>query len=302
MPPAPLPDVRTLLSGLSTWLYRLPVQKAEPLAGPTAEVEAILYGRTGFADETLFLYGYCVGASEHCFLYDTPWDEVHRALGGGTPAEWYDGLSMPRAFRVRYSALEPSKHEILDPLLKEMMNRPIRPLGTRPGSTQLLTAPAKEVLRDIEHWDQRLRFLRVGRFLVPADDPKASSWTPVTAVFGGIVGSGSTSYAHYRYSASGTEYVFAVKPAPPISEMTPSDYSPGSSRKERRAHLAAARRQEQAFRSLVSGQEVRIRFNPQTPAEHSLELPPLQEGERPPTVDQLSVVYQLEPVELPSIK
>jgi hypothetical protein len=272
------------------------------LAGPTAECEALLYGKTGFADETLFLYGYCVGAREHCFLYDTPWDELHRALGGGSPAEWYDGLEMPRAFRVRYSVSDPTKHEILDPLLKEMMKRPVRPLGTRPGGPHLLTARAEEVLRDIESWDGRLHYLRHGRYLVPANDPRAAGWTPAMAVFGGLVGSGSVTYAHYRYSVGETGYVFAVKPSPPISEMTPSDHSPGTSRKERRAHLAAARRQEQAFRSLVSGQQVRVRFNPQDPGEHSFELPPLQEGEHPPIVDPLCVAYQLEPIRPPSLR
>lgn len=302
MPPAPLPDVRTLLSDLSTWLYRLPVQSAAPLAGPTVECEALLYGETGFADETLFLYGYCEGAREHCFLYDTPWDELHRALGGGAPAEWYDGLETPRTFRVRYSVSEPTKHEILDPLLKQMMARPIRYLGTRPGGPHLLTTRAEEVLRDIDTWDDRLRYLRQGRYVVAVDDPRAVDWTPVMAVFGGIVGSGSTAYAHYRYPVGDTGYVFAVKPTPPISEMTPSDHAPGTSRKERRAHLAEARRQEQALRSLVIGQDVRVRFNPQAPAEHSLELPPLPGEERPPRMDPFCVVYQLEPLALPSRK
>jgi hypothetical protein len=300
MSPDSLPDVRSLLSDLSTWYPRLPLQQAAPLTGPTAECEALLYGKTGYADETLFLYGYDVGGREHCFLYDTPWDEVHRALGGGGPAEWYDGLKLPRSFRVRYSAVEPFRHEIIDPLLKQMMKRPLRRLGTRHAVPHPLTARAEEVLRDIEHWDERLFFLRRGRYLESAGEGRATGWTPATAVFGGLVGNESISYAHYRFTAGGTEYVFAVKPPPPNSRMIPEGYSPQASRKERRAHLAGARRQEQAFRSLASGQTLRVRFNPRDPGEHSLELPPLREGEAAPGIDPSTTAYQLEPVVLPS--
>lgn len=291
-----LPDVRTLLSDLPTWLYRLPVQRAAPLEGRGVECDAVLYGVLGYADETLFLYGYCVGELEHCFLYDTPWDETHRALGGGEPAEWYDGLEMPRSFRMRYSVEEPTRHEILDSRLKAMMERPLRSLGTRYAVPHLLTARAADVLRDIHLWDERIRYLRRGRYLVPDRDREVAGWTPAVARFGGLVGSGSATYAHYRYAVDGTEYVFAVKAQPPRSRMTPSDHAPQTSRKERRAHLAIARRQEQGFRTLQGGQELHVRFNPRDPGEHTLGAPLLPEGADPLELDPSTVVYQLEPV------
>ncbi len=292
MPP-PLPDdPRTILADLPTWHPWLPKQQAVPLVGLTGEAEAILYGKTGYADETLFLYGYTVGEHEHCFLYDTPWDEVHRAYGKG-PAEWYDGLETPRLFRVRYSASDPRQHEIIDPLLKAMMERPLHRLGTRPAVAHPLTARADEILRHIDRWDERLQYLRPGSYLEPANDPRTEGWTPVTARFGGIVGEGDAVYAHYRFPVEGTEYVFAVKLT--RSEMTPNDHAPQSSRKERRAHLKSERRREQSLQSLASGQEVRVRFNPRNPAHHTLELPPLREGEPPPVLGQATTAYQLEP-------
>ncbi len=292
MPP-PLPDPRTILADISTWHMWLPKQYAVPLVGPTGEADAILYGRTGYADETLFLYGYTVGEHEHCFLYDTPWDETHRAYGNG-PSEWYDGLEMPRPFRVRYSVSEPERHEIVDPLLKEMMKRPLHRIGTRPAVAHPLTARADEVLLHIDRWDERLPYLRPGSYLEPANGPRAAGWTPVTARFGGIVGRGDAVYAHYRFPVDGTEYVFAVKLE--RSEMTPSDYAPQSSRKERRAHLKSERRQDQAIRSLESGQELRVRFSPNDPKQHTLELPPLRDGEPPPVLGGSTTAYQLEPL------
>lgn len=293
MPPALPDDPRTILADLPTWHPWLPKQRAEPLVGPTGEAEAILYGKTGYADETMFLYGYTVGEHEHCFLYDTPWDEVHRAYGDG-PAEWYDGLQTPRRFRVRYSVSNPQQHEIIDPLLKNMMERPLHRLGTRPAVPHPLTARADEVLRQIDRWDERLHYLRPGSYLGAVNEPLTKNWTSATARFGGIVGTGDAVYAHYRFPVDGTEHVFAVKL--PRSEMTPNAYAPQSSRKERRAHLSGERRREEAFRSLASGQEVRVRFNPDDPKQHTLELPSLQEGEPPAMLGRSLTTYQLEPI------
>ncbi|WP_163998479.1 DUF3592 domain-containing protein [Pyxidicoccus caerfyrddinensis] len=295
-------EVRTRLSQLTTWHFRLPVHHFAPLTGRTVEAEALLYGELGYADETLFLYGYCVGADEYCFLYDTPWDEVHRALNGASPNEWYDGLVMPRAFRVRYSVSAPERHEMVDPLLRSMMERPFRYLGTRAAVPRPLTATAEEVLRDIDLWDERLRYLRRGRYLVPQDVSQTAEWTPAVARFGGLVGRGDAEYAHYRYEVGGTSYVFAVKTVPPISRMTPSDHSPQASRKRRRAHLALARRQEQGFRLLSSGQEIGVRFNPKEPAEHVLGAPMLPAGAPPLDIDPSTSVYQLEPIVFPRSK
>ena len=294
-----MPDVRTLLSELRTWHSRLPVQQAAPVQGLAATCEALLYGELGYADETLFLYGYSVGEDEHCFLYDTPWDEVHRALGGGHPPEWYDGLEMPRSFQVRYAVAEPRRHEILDPLLREMMQRPLRYVGTRPAVPHLLTAGAEALLRDIQEWDERLRFLRRGYTLLAADEPRAEGWTQAVARFGGLVGSGSATYAHYRYAAAGTNYVFAVKCQPPLARMTPSSHAPMNSRKERRAHLALARRQEQGFRLLSPGEELQVRFNPVDPGEHALGPILRSVGPEPLELSSSVVAFQLEPVRLP---
>ncbi|MFP2956274.1 hypothetical protein ACLEPN_00190 [Myxococcus sp. 1LA] len=290
MPAAPLPDVRTLLSELPTWQYRLPEYRAAPVEGPFVTCEAVLYGVLGYADETLFLYGYNVGEDEHCFLYDTPWDETHRAYAEGLAPEWYDGLQMPRAFQVRHAVAEPIRHEILDPLLSAMMERPLRYVGTRPAGRHLLTASATEVLRDIETWDMRLPYLRRGRDLLSAAAPEASGWTPVEARFEGLAGSGDNTYAHYRYEVAATGYVFAAKCQPPLAQMTPRSHAPFESRKERRAHLALARRQEEGFRLLTPGQPLKARFNPADPGQHALEALDLS---------PFTAVYQLEPVVLP---
>lgn len=283
-------DVRTLLDQLRTVYSRLPVHPFAPLTGRTAEADALLYGVTGFADETLFLYGYCVGRSEYCFLADSPWDEVHRGMFGGF-REWYDDLVMPRAFRMRYRVSEPQQHEVLDPLLQPMMERPPRYLGTRDSVPHLLTATAEEVLRDIDRWDERLGFLRHSRYLLPLDASQSAEWTPAVARFGGLVGHGEGEYAHYGYTVGETSYVFAVKTVSPISRMTPSDHSPFSSRKKRREHLALARQQEQGFRKLASGQEIEVRFNPKDPSEHVLGAPLL-------AITPSTGVYQLEPIVL----
>lgn len=284
-------EVRTLLDDLRTFHSRLPVHHFAPLTGRTAEAEALLYGVVGYADETLFLYGYCVGKMEYCFLYDTPWDELHRGMMGTGPREWYDDLEMPRAFRMRYSLSEPRQHEVLDPLLQPMMERPPRYLGTRVGVPNLLTAGAEEVLRHIHLWDERLRFLRRGRYLVPLDEAPSAEWTPAVARFGGLVGHGEGEYAHYGYTVGETSYVFAVKTVSPVSRMTPSNHAPFASRKERRAHLALARQQEQGFRKLSSGQEIEVRFNPTDPSEHVLGAPLLD-------ITPSTGVYHLEPIVL----
>ncbi|NVJ19972.1 hypothetical protein HUW62_01800, partial [Myxococcus sp. AM011] len=178
-------DVRTLLDQLRTLHSRMPVHQFAPLTGRTAEGDALLYGVTGYADETLFLYGYCVGKTEYCFLYDSPWDDLHRGMFGGF-REWYDDLVMPRAFRMRYSISEPKQHEVLDPLLQPMMERPPRYLGTRAAVLHPLTATAEEVLRDIDRWDERLRYLRRAQSLVPQDASQVEGWTPAVARFGGL--------------------------------------------------------------------------------------------------------------------
>lgn len=283
-------EVRALLDQLRTVHSRLPVHHFAPLTGRTAEGDALLYGMTGYADETLFLYGYCVGKTEYCFLYDSPWDDLHRGMFGG-PREWYDDLVMPRAFRMRYCVSEPQQHEVLDPLLQPMMERPPRFLGTRDSVAHPLTATAEEVLRDIDRWDERLSFLRRARSLVPQDASQVEGWLPAVARFGGLVGHGEGEYAHYRYTVGETSYVFAVKTEAPLSKMTPSDHAPSSTRKERRAHLALARQQQQGFRQLSSGQEIGVRFNPEDPAEHVLGAPLLD-------ITSSTAAFQLEPIVL----
>ncbi|AKQ68416.1 hypothetical protein A176_005328 [Myxococcus hansupus] len=294
-----MPDARTILSDLRTWHPRLPHHLAGPLEGPTATGDALLYGVSGYADETLFLYGYCVGEEEHCFFYDTPWDELHRALGGGHPPEWYDGLEMPCPFRVRYAVAAPSRHEILDAPLSEMMTRPLRYVGTRPAVPRLLTAGAEAVLRDIEDWEPRLRYLRRGHLLESGDAPKADAWTQAVARFGGLVGHGDATFAHYRYEAGGRAHVFAVKCQPPLARMTPSDHAPFTSRKQRREHLALARRQEQGFRLLEPGQLLQVKFNPADPGAHVLGPVLTPAGPQPFELAPGVVAHQLEPVEVP---
>ncbi|QRN96646.1 hypothetical protein JRI60_47970 [Archangium violaceum] len=226
MNPPSLPETRTILADINTWYSKLPDQHARPLTGPTREADAILHGWLEYYDETLFLYGYTVGALEHCFFYDTPWDERGRVLGKGHPSEWYDGLAMPRPFRVRYSVAQPHQHEILDPLLGEMMKRPLHRLGTRPAVVRPFTASAEEVLAHIDRWDERLPFLRRRRYLTTAARQEASGWLPALARFGHIVGTGDASYISYGFEVDSTRFVFAVKLMHSFSRMTRVAMSP----------------------------------------------------------------------------
>ncbi|MFY0572214.1 hypothetical protein ACN28E_51435 [Archangium lansingense] len=294
----PLPDTRTILADLNDWYSKLPYQHAEPLTGPTREVHAVLHGWMEYYDETLFLYGYTVGALEHCFFYDTPWDERGRVLGKGHHSEWYDGLAMPRPFRVRYSVAQPDRHEILDPLLCEMMKRPLHRLGTRPAVERPFTATAEEVLAHIDRWDERLPFLRRRRYLHIATPKESSGWLPTLARFGNVVGKGDGAYMPYEFEVESSRFVFAVKLTHSFSRMTPNDHAPSSSRAERRAHLSAARRQDQTLQELVGAQDVRVRYNPDNPGLHALELPLLQPGEPQLMLDRYTM-YQLEPIVFP---
>jgi hypothetical protein len=294
----PLPDTRTMLATLYQWFGKLPVQSVAPLTGPTRETDALLHGRIQCQDDTLFLYGYTVGTLEHCFFYDTPWDESCRVPRAGH-LEWYDGLSMPRAFRVRYSVSQPDWHEILDPLLQAMMKRTLRRLGTRPAVANPLTASAPQVLAQIDRWDERLRLLRRGRFLLPSSAPEAAQWLPTLARFGAVVGKDDASYLPYEFEVGATRYVFAVKLAQWDSRMTPRDHSPDASRAERRAHLAEVRRREQGLRLLAGARDVPVRFHPEDPGQHALELLPLQPGEPSPVLESGTTTYQLEPLAFP---
>lgn len=293
-----LPETRTILADINDWYSHLPYQHAEPLTGPTRETHAVLHGWLEYYDETLFLYGYTVGELEHCFFYDTPWDERNRVLGKGHHSEWYDGLAMPRPFRVRYSVDQPHQHEILDPLLREMMKRPLHRLGTRPAVARPFTASAEEVLAHIELWDERLPFLRRRRYLHTATRQEASVWLPALARFGHVVGTGDGAYISYAFEVDSSRFVFAVKLAHSFSRMTPSDHEPGRSRAERRAHLSGVRRQDQALQALAGAQDVPVRYDPENPGRHALELSPLQPGEPPPMLDRYTM-YQLEPIVFP---
>ena len=295
----PLPDTRTILTNLSTWYSRLPVQSAAPLTGATREADALLHGWRPYDDETLFLYGYTVGALEHCFFYDTPWDERGR-VPGRSPAEWYDGLSMPRPFRVRYSVARPDQHEILDPLLREMMKRTLHRVGTRPTVPRPLTAGAEEVLAHIDRWHERLPLLRRQRYLPTSTPAERVDWRATTARFGQVVGTGDAAYLSYAFEVDGTRFVFAVKVAHPLSRMTPNDHAPDTPRAERRAHLAEARRQENGLLALAGAPDVPVRFHPEDPgALHVLEPSARQPGESPLVLDPYTTVYQLEPVVFP---
>ncbi|AKJ06778.1 hypothetical protein ATI61_105251 [Archangium gephyra] len=299
MSPPPLPETRTILANINDWYSKLPDHHARPLTGSTRDTDALLYGRVEYADETLFLYGYTVGAREHCFFYDTPWDESGRSFGEGHRSEWYDGLLMPRPFRVRYSVEQPDQHELLDPLLREMMKRTLHRMGTRPAVAKPLTASAEEVLAHIDRWDERLRFLRRRRYITTETVQESSGGSTTLARFGDVVGTGDVSYVSYSFEACGTRFVFAIKLTHSFSRMTPSSHSPQSSRAERRAHLAGVRRQEHGLQELAGAQGVRVRFHPDDPGLHTLELPPLQPGAEPLTLDSYTTLYQLEPIVFP---
>ncbi|PTL77581.1 hypothetical protein [Vitiosangium sp. GDMCC 1.1324] len=116
--------------------------------------------------------------------------------------------------------------------------------------------------------------------------------------FGQVVGTGDGAYISYGFEVDSTRFVFAVKLTHAFSRMTPSDHSPGRSRAERRAHLSGVRQQDQAIQALAGAQDVRLRYDPENPGRHSLELPPLQPGEPPPMLDHYKV-YQLEPIVFP---
>ena len=294
----PLPDTRTMLATLYQWFGRLPAQDFAPLTGPTRETEALLHGRIPCQDDTLFLYGYSVGELEHCFFYDTPWDESRRVPRADN-REWYDGLVMPRVFRVRYSVSQPDWHEILDPLLQAMMKRTLHRLGTRPAVAHPLTASAQQVLAQIDRWDERLRLLRRGRSLLPSSAPEGAGWLPALARFGAAVGTEDASYLPYEFEVGATRYVFAVKLTQPDSRMTPRDDSPGASRAERRAHLAEVRHRELGLRLLAGARDVRVWFHPDDPGQHALELRPLRPGESPPILESGTTTYQLEPILFP---
>lgn len=295
----PLPATRTMLARLYEWFGKLPFQHFVPLTGPTRETDALLHGRITCEDDTLFLYGYDVGGREHCFFYDTPWDESRRVPRADN-REWYDGLAMPRVFRVRYSVSQPDAHEILDPLLQAMMKRTLHRLGTRPAVAHPLTASAQQVLAQIDRWDERLHLLRRGGPLLPSTAPEAARWSPTLARFGAVVGKEDAAYLPYEFEGRATRYVFAVKLAQPDSGMTPLDHSPDASRAERRAHLAEVRRREQGLRLLAGAQDVRVWFHPDDPGQHALELHPLQPGEPPPVLTSGTTTYQLEPISFPT--
>ena len=287
---SPLPDTRTILAELEHWLGRLRDQNVAPLTGPTQETDALLHGRLQSQDDTLFLYGYTVGPREHCFLYDTPWDERGRVPRPGH-LEWYDGLELPRVFRVRYSVQEPDRHEILDPLLREMMKRTLRRLGTRPAVAHPLTASAQEVLAQFDRWEERLPLLRRGGRLTPASAPEAAHWPVARARFGAVVGREAHPFLSYAFDGGSTRYVFVVPLTQPGSRMTASGDSPDDSRAERRAHLARVRGQEQALRSLVGAEDVPVRFHPEDPGRHALVLAP--------EPDASTETFQLEPLAFP---
>ena len=294
----PLPDTRTILSDLGTWFSRLRTQYAEPLTGPTQETDALLHGRMQYDDDTLFLYGYTVGTREHCFFYDTPWDERCRVPRPGH-LEWYDGLEMPRAFRVRYSVSEPDRHEILDPLLQEMMKRTRHRVGTRLAVAHPLTASAEDVLARFDRWEERLPLLRRGELLTPVSAPEVSQWPSTSARFGDLVGREEDPFVSYAFDVGSTRYVFAMRLLQSGSRMTPSDSSPNRSRAERRAHLARVRGREQALRTLAGSRDVPVRFHPENPGRHALVLHSLQPGEPAPELDAYTRTFQLEPIVFP---
>ena len=271
---SPLPDTRTILAHLESWFGRLRDQNTAPLTGPTRDTDALLQGRLQFQDNTLFLYGYTVGAREHCFLYDTPWDERGRVPGVG-PREWYDGLEMPRTFRVRHSVLEPDRHEILDPLLREMMKRTLRRLGTRPSVANPLTASARDVLAQFDRWEERLPLLRHSELLVQASAPEVAHWPLTRARFAKEVGRADNPFLPYTFDVGATRYEFALRLAQSGARMTSSDDSPHESRASRRAHLAQVRGQERGLRSLAGAQDV-VTANQATEAVHQVPSVPVR--------------------------
>jgi hypothetical protein len=109
---------------------------------------------------------------------------------------------MPRPFRVRYSLSHPDRHEILDPRLGEMMKRPLHRVGTRPTVANPLTASAKEVLEQIDRWDERLDLLRRGQYLTAMNAPEVPGWLTARARFGDVVGMGDASYVPYEFEGA----------------------------------------------------------------------------------------------------
>ena len=118
------------------------------------------------------------------------------------------------------------------------------------------------------------------------------------ARFGDVVGTGDGAYLSYGFEVESTRFVFAVKLAHSLSRMTPGDHAPWTSRAERRAHLAEVRRQDQTLQALTGRQDVRVRYDPEDPGQHALELPPLQAGAPPFQLDPYTT-YQLEPIVFP---
>jgi len=62
-------------------------------------------------DSTYLLYSYMAGGKEYAFLWETPYDEMHRAYGKKN-STWYDSLNEGYVFRIRYDAGDPRRHFI----------------------------------------------------------------------------------------------------------------------------------------------------------------------------------------------
>ena len=111
-----------------------------PAEQATATATATALSWVGHGEDTYIPYTYLVDGLAYCFLYLTPYDELHRAYGNH-PAEWYDELGCGVLFEVAYDPDDPARHRVLDPRFQ--------PLGGQAmfaGTTAVGTLTAAEVM------------------------------------------------------------------------------------------------------------------------------------------------------------
>jgi hypothetical protein len=82
------------------------------------ESEATVIQYTSRFDSTYILYTYIVDGKEYAFLWETYYDETHRAYSKNSKSEWYDDVHQENAFKIEYASADPKKHYVVDKNLK----------------------------------------------------------------------------------------------------------------------------------------------------------------------------------------
>lgn len=78
------------------------------------------HGWTSRYDWWFIMYSYSVGQTEYAFLWETYYDEIHRAYSKETV--WYDALRDTTYFMIRYNPKAPEEHYVTAIKFKELIN------------------------------------------------------------------------------------------------------------------------------------------------------------------------------------